>query len=63
LAPSRSSRKTTTFAAKPAAAVSISGRPEISGGAANRRTASTTTQPATPQSRAALASAASTSAR
>ena len=52
-----------TFAASPAAAVSISGSPGISGGAVNRRTASTTTQTATPHSRAALASAASTSAR
>ncbi len=55
--------KTRTFAASPAAAVSISGSPGISGGAANRRTASITTHTATPHSSTAFASAASTSAR
>jgi hypothetical protein len=51
------------LASRPAAAVTISATPGISGGSSNRCTASTITQTATPTSSAALASAASTSAR
>jgi hypothetical protein len=62
-APFRSRANTKRFAARPAIAVSTTGRPGTSGGSAKRWTASRSTQPATPNSSTALASAARTSAR